>query len=264
MNETLKMIESRKSLRTYSKKEMTRKEKDTIIRAAMRAPTAGNMMLYTMIEVEDQKKKERLVETCDHQPFIARAPLVLLFLADYQRHYDYFVNYDVGEYCIREGRTLRTPGEGDLLLACCDALIAAQNAVIAAESMGFGSCYIGDIMENYEIHREMFDLPDFVFPITMVCFGPPPDSYAVQPPVPRFDQEFVHFRDSYKRLDKEDFERMYAPLEATLFRGISLKNNAENLAQHMFARKYDSDFAKEMNRSVREAVKIWQRGSLDS
>jgi len=264
MNETLKIIESRKSLRSYAQKPMTREDKDAIIRAALRAPTAGNMMLYTMIEVEDQDRKERLVETCDHQPFIAKSPFVLLFLADYQRQFDYYLKSGVEEYCRREGRILKTPAEGDLLLACCDALIAAQTAVIAAESMGFGSCYIGDIMENYEIHRQMFDLPDFVFPVTMLCFGPPPESYARQEPLIRFEQEFVHFKDSYRRLDGDEFTRMYAPMEETLFRGITLKNNAGNTGQHTFARKYDSDFSREMNRSVREALKNWKGREYDS
>ena len=60
-----------------------------------------------------------------------------------------------------------------MLLACCDALIAAQTAVIAAESVGVGSCYIGDILEKYEFHRESFNLPDFALPIGLICFGYP-------------------------------------------------------------------------------------------
>ncbi|MEX1329519.1 MAG: nitroreductase family protein [Desulfobacterales bacterium] len=58
-----------------------------------------------------------------------------------------------------------------LLLVCCDALIAAQTAVIAAESLGVGSCYIGEIMENYEEHKELFGLPKYVFLISLICFG---------------------------------------------------------------------------------------------
>jgi nitroreductase len=150
MNETLKLIKNRKSVRTYTEKEISRDFKDKIIHAAMRAPTAGNMMLYSMIEVENQDIKNKLSVSCDNQPFIAKAPFVLLFLADYQRWNDFFIESGV--------QKMRTPEEGDLILACCDALIAAQNSVIAAESMGIGSCYIGDILENYEFHRDLFDL----------------------------------------------------------------------------------------------------------
>jgi hypothetical protein len=61
------------------------------------------------------------------------------------RH-DYFLHCDVDELCEWQGKPMRRPEEGDLFLAYCDALIAAQNAVIAAESFGIGLCYIGDIL----------------------------------------------------------------------------------------------------------------------
>lgn len=78
-----------------------------ILRAAIEAPTAGNMTLWSAIRVTDEAKKKRLSETCDNQPFIASAPLVLVFCADYKRWYDLFATLDLGE-------ELRKPGEGDL------------------------------------------------------------------------------------------------------------------------------------------------------
>ena len=258
MKETIKLLNNRKSLRSYAHKEVSREIKDEIIHAAMRAPTAGNMMLYSMLEVEDQSKKERLVVSCDHQPFIAKSPFVLIFLADYQRTFDHFMHSGVEEYCRREGKIIRTPAEGDFLLACNDALIAAQNSVVAAESLGLGSCYIGDIMENYEIHRDMFNLPDYVFPVTMICYGYPKDEYAEQEPMIRFEQEFVHFKDSYRQLDADDFKKMYDPFEKKLFKNVQYKNNADNLGQHMYSRKFDSDFSREMSRSVKAALSLWR------
>jgi FMN reductase (NADPH)/FMN reductase [NAD(P)H] len=111
--------------------------------------------------------------TCDNQSFIARAPMVWIFLADYQRWSDYFHVSGVEEFCRQRNLAVQKPEESDLFLACCDALIAAQNAVIAAESLGIGSCYIGDIMEQYETHKEILDLPRYVFPICMLVFGYP-------------------------------------------------------------------------------------------
>ena len=83
-------------------------------------------MLYSIIEVSEQAIKDTLARTCDNQPFIARAPLVLLFLADYQRWFDFFTLSGVEELCRQRGEPLRKPQEGDLFLACSDALIAAQ------------------------------------------------------------------------------------------------------------------------------------------
>ena len=137
----------------------------------MRAPTAGNLMLYTIIEIEDQALKDRLAVTCDHQPFIARAPWVLLFVADFQKWMDLFAACGCDDLPgVPAGAT---PGLGDLLMACNDALIAAQNAVVAAESLGIGSCYIGDIMELGEEHAELLHLPRWTFPAAMLCFGRP-------------------------------------------------------------------------------------------
>ena len=132
-NSTLNLIRNRRTIRAYSPKPLSQEEIDTIIHGAMRAPTAGNLMMYSIIQVNDQKIKDKLVKTCDNQPLIAKAPLVLLFLADVQRWWDFFKVSKVEEKCNEIGREFQTPQESDLLLACCDALISAQNSVIAAD-----------------------------------------------------------------------------------------------------------------------------------
>ena len=171
MNETIKLLDERCSTRAYDPAPPTAEEKRAILHAAMRAPTAGNLMLYSIIEVEDQALKDRLAVTCDDQPFIARAPWVLLFVADFQKWMDLFAACGCDELPgVPHGVT---PGLGDLIMACNDALIAAQNAVVAAESLGIGSCYIGDIMELGETHAELLRLPRFTFPAAMLCLGRP-------------------------------------------------------------------------------------------
>lgn len=251
MNETLNVIHNRRSVRAFADKPIERETIDTIVHAAMRAPTAGNMMLYSIIEVSDQAIKENLAKSCDNQPFIAQAPLVLLFLADYQRWVDYFRASDVAAYCEAEGAPLRMPGEGDLLLACCDALIAAQTAVIAAESLGIGSCYIGDIMEQVEHHSALFNLPHYVFPIALLCFGYPRKTSPSQPS-PRFAQQYIHFENQYQRLDDAALADMFAPRERQHYRGA-----VRNFGQYVYARKFSSDFAVEMTRSVKKAIELW-------
>jgi nitroreductase len=149
MNPTMEVLLNRKSVRAYEDRPIEPEIKAQILQATLRAPTAGNLILYSIIDVTDQHLKNRLAITCDNQPFIARAPMVWIFLADYQRWYDYFIASDVASVCQQNNQPMRTPEEGDLFIACCDALIAAQNAVIAAESFGLGSCYIGDIIEQY-------------------------------------------------------------------------------------------------------------------
>jgi nitroreductase len=257
MNQTMELLFKRKSVRAYLKKEISQEITDTILAATLRAPTAGNMMLYSIIEVTNQDAKDRLVKTCDNQPFIAKAPLVLLFLADYQRWQDYFHVCGVKERCEQKGTVMRKPQAGDLFLACCDALIAAQTAVIAAESFGIGSCYIGDIMENYESHKTLFDLPKYVFPITMVCFGYPTKQQQKRVLTQRFDKKFVVFKDRYSHFGKEVFENMYRERHAQMFGEREEVKSALNVGQMMYQRKFDSDFAHEMNRSVKIILQAW-------
>jgi len=257
MNETLSVMERRRSTRAYSAEPVTQDEKDAILHAAFRAPTAGNMMLYSIIEVEEQALKEHLAQTCDHQPFIAQAPYVLLFLADYQRWFDYYTHSGVRERCQELGREYRTPAASDMLLASCDALIAAQNAVIAAEALGIGSCYIGDMLENYEIQREMFALPPYVVPITLLCFGRPVREHSTDSRTARFAPEFIAFKNSYHRLDAGEMERMFQPLQQRSAPAGKYEFEAQNLGQHEYFRKFNADFSIEMSRSVREMLKNW-------
>lgn len=138
-NPILQSLFDRKSVRVYEEKPIPAEMKQAILEAAAQAPSAGCQQLYTILDITDPALKEALAESCDHQPFIAKAPLVLVFCADCKKWYDAYLEV---------GCTPRTPGVGDLMLAVTDAAIAAQNAVVAAESFGIGSCYIGDIMET--------------------------------------------------------------------------------------------------------------------
>jgi len=260
MNPVMEVILNRKSVRAYEAMPIAGKEVDEILRAGMRAPTAGNMMLYSIIHVRDQAAKETLARTCDNQPFIAKAPLVLLFLADYQRWYDYFMLSGAEELCRERGESLRRPEEGDLFLACCDALIAAQTAVLAAESMGIGSCYIGDIMENYEIHRELFELPRYVFPICLVCFGYPTKQQQERPLTTRFRKDFIVFDDKYRRLDGRDFKVMFHDMQEQMPRAGDKAKGVDNVGTMIYLRKFGADFSREMSRSVRAMLSAWVGG----
>ncbi len=242
MNEVIKQIKERKSVRVFEDREIDLAIKDEIINAAFEAPTAGCMMLYSILDITDGELKAKLSVACDNQPFIAKAPLVLIFLADYQRWYDTFELNDCNP---------RKPGEGDIILACADALIAAQNTVVAAESFGIGSCYIGDILENNETIVELLDLPDYVIPATMLVFGYPTQQQMDRKKPIRFEKEYVVFENKYRRLSKEQHEQMH------ITKNDKTKNNKSVVEdiQAFCNRKYMSDFSLEMTRSASEYLK---------
>ena len=263
MNQVMDVLLKRKSIRAYEPKNISPEIKSQILQATLRAPTAGNMMLYSIVDVTEQAIKDRLAVTCDDQPFIAKAPLVWVFLADYQRWQDYFVASGVEQMCAQKNEQMRPPAEGDLFLACCDALIAAQNAVIAAESFGIGSCYIGDIMEQYETHKELLNLPKYVFPICMLCFGYPTEQQEKREQSTRFDEKFIVFENQYQRLDKREFDEMFSERHKQMFKTRTSVSGSANVGQVIYRRKFDAGFTHEMTRSVRAILKQWSEGSFE-
>ena len=70
MNEVLKQLKERKSIRVFTDQEISKEVKDAILEAAVNAPTAGNQQMYTILDITDQEIKEKLVKSCDNQPFI--------------------------------------------------------------------------------------------------------------------------------------------------------------------------------------------------
>ena len=239
---TIKELTERRSVRAYEDKAIAKEVKEVIIQAAMEAPTAGNQQLYTILDITDQKLKSTLAETCDHQPFIARAPMVLIFCADCQKWYDAFK---------AGGCKPRRPLAGDLMLAVSDAVIAAQNAVTAAWSLGIGSCYIGDIMEQCETHRELLHLPPYVLPAAMVVFGYPTKQQMERRKPKRCQQKYIVHENGYRPMDEGELRGM-------LRKEYNEDGDFESWIQAFCRRKYDSDFSREMSRSVEEYLKAFQ------
>ena len=243
MNETLKQLDERKSMRVYTDEPISPEARGAILRAACAAPSAGCQQLYTILDISDPALKQRLSETCDHQPFIAQAKLVLIFLADCRKWYEGFR---------LAGCAPRRPGAGDLLLACADAVIAAQNAVVAAHSLGIGSCYIGDILENCETHRALLNLPEYVVPAAMLVFGYPTEQQLARPKPRRADMDCIVFENAYPERGDDDYRRMF-----------SARMPADDYEGGMDAfcrRKYNSDFSREMTRSAEAYLRDFMEG----
>lgn len=237
-NEVVKNLFERKSVRIFEDRPISPEDRLTILQAACQAPTAGNQQLYTILEITEPALKKRLSITCDNQPFIADAPLVLLFCADCQKWYDAY------RYA---GCTPRHPSAGDLMLAVEDSSLAAQNAVTAAWSLGIGSCYIGDIMEHCELHRELFQLPPYVFPAVMLVLGYPTARQRERTKPARCPLDSIVMENTYRKMDRDALYQMF-----------SHKSGQQSYEDWMSAfcnRKYNSDFSREMGRSVREYLK---------
>ncbi len=235
MNEVLRQLHARKSVRVFEDREIPPEARRAILTAAAMAPTAGNQQLYTILDITDPARKARLAETCDHQPFIATAKLVLVFCADCRKWYEAYR---------AAGCEPRRPGVGDLLLAVSDANIAAQNAVTAAWSLGIGSCYIGDVMENCADQRALLGLPECVFPAAMVVFGYPTRQQMEREKPRRVELKHIVHENAYRDMDAAEYREM--------FFGRTGARGYEDWMRAFCQRKYNSDFSREMTRSVAE------------
>lgn len=143
------------------------------------------------------------------------------------------------------------------MLACCDTLIAAQTAVVAAEALGIGSCYIGDILEHYEIHRELFNLPRYVLPVALICFGYPTEAQTIRPQPERFESQYIVHKNRYSRLDERGLQKMMRSRNEKLITSGLMSKGVDNLGQYTYLRKFGADFSLEMNRSVRTMIRSW-------
>lgn len=243
MNQIIQSLFERKSVRAYEPRPIADAERDLIIDAAIQAPSAGNQALYTILEIEDQGIKDELAVVCDDQPFVAKAPLALVFLADCRRWLD----------CYRHaGAECRDPGQGDALLACVDAVVAAQNTVVAAQALGIGSCYIGDILENKEKVEAILGLDEYVLPVAFLVYGYPDAAQQRRPKPKRFDRDFLVQKNRYSRQGAAELRAMFEKRHAG---GVF---DFDEYMKAYCARKYMSPFALELTRSVRRYLENYK------
>ena len=234
MNDTIAQLHERRSVRAYTDEPVSAAAERAILEAACQAPTAGNQQLYSIIVVRDQAEKDELAVTCDNQPFIATAPLVLVFCVDVRRWHQAFV---------AAGAEPRDPGVGDFLLALEDTAIAAQNAVVAAHSLGLGSCYIGDILERREEQARILGCPRHVVPAVMLVIGHPTEGQLRRVKPARLPLEGVVFENRYETRAADRLLEDLRP-KAPASRDLA------DWARAFCERKWNSGFSREMTRSA--------------
>ncbi|MCS7011612.1 MAG: nitroreductase family protein, partial [Anaerolineales bacterium] len=174
-NAVLEVIHRHASVRRYKPDPVPLPLIETIVQAAQRASTSSNLQTYSVVAVTEAAKRQRLAELCGNQGFIAEAPVFLAWLADLAR---------LERVCELRGYRQETGYLENFLVAAIDAAIAAQNAALAAESLGLGMCYIGAIRNEPEAVIELLGLPRLTFPITGMTLGWPAKEARLKPRLP--------------------------------------------------------------------------------
>lgn len=163
-NTTLKCLMERASCRNFSKRTISRKVMNLILEAGTHAPTGGNLQPYSIINITASRTRAKLARMCG-QPFMAKAPIHLLFCIDYHR-LQRWAEIEIAPFSA-------TSSFRHFWIAFQDTIICAQNICTAADSLGLGSVYIGTIMEFVPETRVMFILPKGVLPVVLLCLGYP-------------------------------------------------------------------------------------------
>ena len=238
MNEVISQLVARSSVRAFTDEPVSAADERSILEAACQAPTAGNQQLYSIIVARDPALKKALAHTCDDQPFIARAPLVLVFCIDVRRWWRGFGLV---------GASPRDPGAGDALLSLEDVMCAAQNAVVAAQSLGIGSCYIGDILERREEQARLLGCPRYVVPAAMLVMGHPTPAQLARKKPRRFDVDGVVFENRYHDPSDDELRELLAQKEGHT---SDPDDGFDAWLSAFCRRKWNSGFSREMSASV--------------
>jgi FMN reductase (NADPH) len=174
-NPTIDLIHKHVSIRRYKPDPLPIAMIETIVASAQRASTSSNLQAYSVVAVTDAVKRDRISELCGNQAHIREAPVFLTWCADLAR---------LDTACKMRGYAQVTEYSEDFLIAVMDATIAAQNAALAAESLGLGICYIGSIRNKPAEIIEMLGLPRLTFPITGMTLGWPERETLIKPRLP--------------------------------------------------------------------------------
>lgn len=177
MNTIIETILNHRSIRNFEDKPLTREQIEIIVESAQAASTSSYIQAYSIIGVTDREKKKKLAELAGNQTYVEENGHFFVFCADLYRH----------EYIGKmEGRDVIPSIESTekFMVALIDASLAAQNASLAAESLGLGICYIGGIRNNLNEVGKLLNIPERVIPLFGLAVGYPKKITDKKPRLP--------------------------------------------------------------------------------
>lgn len=154
-----------RSVRAYLPTPLPAGALETIIAAAQSAATSSNLQTWSVVAIHDAERRNRIAAWANNQAHIRVAPLFLAWIADLSR---------MDRVSVAEGSAAEANRFTEMfLVATIDAALAAQNATVAAESLGLGTVYIGALRNRpSEVSAEL-KLPPHAFPMFGMCVGVP-------------------------------------------------------------------------------------------
>ena len=176
MNQTIATIKNHRSIRNYLDKDIPDEMLKEILGAAKSMPTSINGQQISIIVIKDKGKKEKIAEWSGGQPWIAQAPVFLVFVADFYKAYI---------ACEKNGtqEIIHESIEGTLVGAF-DGGLAMGAAIISAESLGLGIVPIGAVRRKPQEMIDLLGLPKCTYPLVGLVIGYPADASHKNPSFP--------------------------------------------------------------------------------
>ncbi|WP_152398558.1 NADPH-dependent oxidoreductase [Paenibacillus cellulositrophicus] len=162
LNGTIQVLTSHESVRSFTPEEVAPAALEAILTSARSAPTSSNLQAYSIIVVRDADRKSRISALSGHQGFIQEAPLMLIFCADIHR-----LKYVTR----RQGYDFKADTLEMFLLSSVDAALAMQNALVAAEALGYGAVPVGSVRNHPEELALELGLPEGMFAVVGLAVG---------------------------------------------------------------------------------------------
>ena len=200
--ETLKSILSRRSIRKFLNKPISKELLSLILAAAQSAPSKSNLQQYSILVIQDQNIKNEISNLIGNTKWALTAPIFFLYLADIRRNIK--ITND-------RGYEHKNNNVDTFMNGVIDAALSMQSTICASESLGLGVCPISMIRNIIEEVKVICKLPKGVFPIAGLAMGWPDQKSNVSI---RLSQDTViHFnkydeKDLIQKINKYD-ERVF-------------------------------------------------------
>lgn len=200
----LPLLLRHRSVRRYSDQDVGDDVLRTLLAAAQSASSSSHNQCWSAIVVRDADRKRRFVDAGRVSTFAANAPVIVVFAVDWTR---------ASELAARHGEPNEAVGYLEsTLVGFVDAGIAAQNTVIAAESLGLGTCYLGSLRNEPGVIAADLGLPQGSVAAFGVALGYPAHT-GTRTPKPRLPQHAVVHSEHYRSADPADVDRFGAALD---------------------------------------------------
>ncbi|MED3562036.1 oxygen-insensitive NADPH nitroreductase [Bacillus xiapuensis] len=220
LSETIKVMQNHVSVRKYSAEPIPKDHLAEILQSGQGAATSHFVQAYSIIHVTDKEKKDQIADLSKNQ-HISHASDFLLFCADLKR-------LEVAGR--KHGIAIEHDNLENFMVAIIDTALVAQNVITAAESLGYGGCYIGGVRNNPEPISKLVGLPDKVFPLFGLCLGVPAERNEVKPRLPL--DAIVH-ENQYNAEKYESLLDEYDQTMNTYYQQRSTNNKQTNWTESM-------------------------------